>query len=36
MVYMTTVLLLLIVLLLNLTAITIRNRLRRRLQVSAV
>jgi phosphate transport system permease protein len=36
MVYMTTVLLLLIVLLLNMTAITIRNRLRRRLQVSAV
>jgi phosphate transport system permease protein len=36
MVYMTTVLLLLIVVLLNLTAITIRNRLRKRLQVSAV
>ena len=36
MVYMTTVLLLVIVLLLNLTAITIRNRLRKRLQVSAV
>jgi phosphate transport system permease protein len=36
MVYMTTVLLLAIVLMLNLTAITIRNRLRRRLQLSAV
>jgi phosphate transport system permease protein len=36
MVYMTTVLLLTIVLLLNLTAIMLRNRLRRRLQVSAV
>ena len=36
MVYMTTVLLLFIVLLLNLTAILIRNRLRRRLQVSPV
>jgi phosphate transport system permease protein len=36
MVFMTTVLLLLIVLLLNLAAIAIRNRLRSRLQVSAV
>ncbi|MBI2963449.1 MAG: phosphate ABC transporter permease PstA [Deltaproteobacteria bacterium] len=36
MVYMTTVLLLTIVLFLNLTAILLRNRLRRRLQVSAV
>ena len=36
MVYMTTVLLLAIVLLLNLGAIVIRNRLRKRLQVSAV
>jgi phosphate transport system permease protein len=36
MVYMTTVLLLAIVLALNLTAITLRNRLRKRFQVSAV
>lgn len=36
MVYMTTVLLLAIVLLLNLAAITLRNRLRKRLRVSAV
>jgi ABC-type phosphate transport system permease subunit len=36
MVYMTTMLLLSIVLLMNLAAILIRNRLRKRLQVSAV
>jgi phosphate transport system permease protein len=36
MVYMTTILLLVIVLFLNLTAILLRNRLRKRLQVSAV
>jgi ABC-type phosphate transport system permease subunit len=35
MVYMTTIFLLLIVVLLNLTAIIVRNRLRRRFQTSA-